>query len=80
MSQACTFHAHLAYLYRNLALPELNFRAVSTLLVAQCFLTVNHRFLTEPKADGSVMRSESRVEHNALGITEVRGAWIGLRV
>ncbi len=39
---ACTLHAHLVLLYRNMHLEELNENVVSTLLCAFIFLTTRH--------------------------------------
>ena len=56
---ACTVHAHLLFLFKNIGAAEtLDRRIVSTLLTSQAFVMVNYSFDIEAKEGTSVARAD----------------------
>ena len=52
LSACCTLFAHLAFCYKHIDEPELEYDAVSTLLCAQVFLGNNHNFDVDAELGG----------------------------
>jgi hypothetical protein len=62
LHKACIISAHLAYLFRNLSVKDLNYTNVSTLLCAQVFLTINFRFDVDISVKGDLRGMEREKE------------------
>lgn len=74
MHIACKLHAHLAYLYRNIDVRDLNATAVFAMLACQIFLFNNYRYnldLDESDAHKKKSRKDEEDVNRDLGIPQI---------
>ena len=79
LEAACILRAHMAYCYKNVRAADLDFRAVSTLLSSQIFITSRYTFELDSRAGEALKRSAELDKHvnRSLGIpqTELFQLW-----
>ena len=79
LEAACILRAHMAYCYKNVRASDLDFRAVSTLLSSQIFITSRYTFELDSRAGEALKRSADLDKHvnRSLGIpqTELFQLW-----
>jgi len=67
MANTCILQAHLAYLFKNVEEHELTRQIVSTMLIAQQFLTVNYRYDVEVRHNYGEGKGEKAERERADG-------------